>query len=404
MSRRKNLSLKPLTLQSQSAAAPAKSKRPALRLLTVQSRAQTPKATAATPSSLVVSRGNPSQASYTRELTLKERHGHLKADRAAAKKSKPGIPQYIHHYAKPTICLKENINEYFELSDTNLGRGAFGEVKTAKPTAKGYRLIMNRGYIGNKDGLVAVKKMTANGYMRELIAREIKLLAQTMDFKYSAKYYGCFQPLAADDNEIYIVMEYIKGKSLDKVIGKGVDLGLERKRSILMDIAKAIAELHTNNIAHRDIKPANIMLANDGRVKLLDYGISCDDFSKRSHCNKVVGTAIYRDTSDEFGNTVRIYGLKKALYKADWWAFGLLAYELYTDKEITGIKEYEIEDDIDEKIQSLYRNIIKDDDHLAKYLYALIKKTTGIRMTVSHEDGRHRCETDECVLDFLKSN
>jgi serine/threonine protein kinase/tetratricopeptide (TPR) repeat protein len=69
----------------------------------------------------------------------------------------------------------------------------------------------------------------------------------------------------------FIAMEYAQGKSLKEVVGK---LSIDEAMSIVMQIADALASAHDLGIVHRDIKPANIVVDDQGRVKVLDFGIA----------------------------------------------------------------------------------------------------------------------------------
>src|SRR5262245_24060713 len=71
----------------------------------------------------------------------------------------------------------------------------------------------------------------------------------------------------------FIAMEFVPGKTLDQYIGKsGLSLNDALKYGI--QIADALARAHAAGIVHRDLKPANIIVSDDGRVKLLDFGLA----------------------------------------------------------------------------------------------------------------------------------
>ena len=88
-------------------------------------------------------------------------------------------------------------------------------------------------------------------------------------------------------------MEYAPGKELFNEILENKKINETRARQILYPVLDAIAYIHNVNILHRDIKPENILLTNDGKVKLLDFGLS-----------RTVGSGSYAKT---FAGTIGIF-------------------------------------------------------------------------------------------------
>ena len=75
------------------------------------------------------------------------------------------------------------------------------------------------------------------------------------------------------DGHPYIVMEYVEGRSLGKIIRENA-LDPEMAFGILIQAMRALRAAHRHAIIHRDVKPENILVSEEGRVKLMDFGIA----------------------------------------------------------------------------------------------------------------------------------
>lgn len=119
-----------------------------------------------------------------------------------------------------------------------------------------------------------------------------------------------------------IIMEYVEGESLDTYAHKKGRLNSAETEHIVLQIASALSYLHEKDILHRDIKPQNFKIQSDGKVKMLDFGISKHKFSpKLTQEGFVVGTTEYM-SPEQFDQKVE--------RKSDIWSLGVLAYELLT--------------------------------------------------------------------------
>ncbi|MBV9344927.1 MAG: protein kinase, partial [Gammaproteobacteria bacterium] len=79
-----------------------------------------------------------------------------------------------------------------------------------------------------------------------------------------------------DGQQLYVLMEYLEGKSLDKLLDDEFGRGMSFSHAwpIIEDVAAALGNAHDRNVIHSDLKPANVFLTNSGRTKLLDFGIA----------------------------------------------------------------------------------------------------------------------------------
>ena len=134
-----------------------------------------------------------------------------------------------------------------------IGRGAMGVVYLAEHIVLGRR--------------VAIKTATNANHGRFL--REARAASALSNHHIATIHdYG-----ETDDGEPYIVMEYVRGKTLDALIREG-NLTVPQCLRITREVAEALDEAHQHNIIHRDIKPSNIMVDNRGVVKVLDFGLA----------------------------------------------------------------------------------------------------------------------------------
>lgn len=102
--------------------------------------------------------------------------------------------------------------------------------------------------------------------------------------------------LGDEDGVPFIVMEYVDGEPLDKLIASGKQLSLVDKLSIIEQVCTALGYAHQRGVVHRDIKPANVIVQPDGQAKIVDFGIARVQSSKEAGLTRtgnVIGTVHY---------------------------------------------------------------------------------------------------------------
>jgi eukaryotic-like serine/threonine-protein kinase len=153
--------------------------------------------------------------------------------------------------------MKRRLIEHYEVV-RKLGAGGSGVVYLANDT-----LLMRPVVLKIlKGGALSLEQM------RSTVLREARLASAIEHPNVCAIY-----EVGESEDEAYIVMQYVPGQSLDKIIANGpasVQLGL----SVGIQIADGLSAAHLLGIFHRDLKPANVMLTDGGVVKILDFGLA----------------------------------------------------------------------------------------------------------------------------------
>ncbi|WP_406740098.1 serine/threonine-protein kinase [Streptomyces atratus] len=124
------------------------------------------------------------------------------------------------------------------------------------------------------------------------------------------------------DGELYIVMEYIRGKSLTSYLKTGPTLTLERTVRWTREICEGLDAAHSCKVLHHDIKPDNIMITNQGEVKIVDFGLASFADVTQSHTG--VGTPLYKAPERWNDNPGSV--------RSDLYSVGCVLYEMLTGR------------------------------------------------------------------------
>ena len=146
--------------------------------------------------------------------------------------------------------------------DSKLGEGGMG--------------VVYRAFDTHLDRAVAIKVLrpdaTASPDRKRRFVQEAKS-ASALNHPGIVHIYDIGSANLPDGPTDFIAMEFVPGKTLDQYIGKS-GLSLKDALKYGIQIADALARAHAAGIVHRDLKPANVIVADDGRVKLLDFGLA----------------------------------------------------------------------------------------------------------------------------------
>ena len=198
-----------------------------------------------------------------------------------------------------------------------IGRGSYG--------------VVYRGVNNETKQLVAIKILNLDTEEEEVadVQKEIVLLQSLKagDAHNVVHYHGCF----LHGTRLWVIMDYCQGGSIRTLMKAG---RIEEKyiAIIVREVLAALSFVHKSNIIHRDIKAANILVSNDGRIQLCDFGVAAQLAASHLKRNTFVGTPYW------MAPEVISDGLSYN-FKADVWSLGITIYEIaygnppYADQE-----------------------------------------------------------------------
>ncbi|MBV9377772.1 MAG: serine/threonine protein kinase [Alphaproteobacteria bacterium] len=125
----------------------------------------------------------------------------------------------------------------------------------------------------------------------------------------------------------FLVMELVEGRSLDQVIKLSGSLEPRRSVGIITQVLGALGFAHENGIVHRDIKPSNVMVLQDDRVKVADFGIARIEASEFTIVGDLLGTPAYMAPEQLSGSPID--------HRTDLFAAGVILFET-----LTGVKPF----------------------------------------------------------------
>ncbi|QIB26253.1 Stk1 family PASTA domain-containing Ser/Thr kinase [Caloranaerobacter azorensis] len=178
----------------------------------------------------------------------------------------------------------------------------------------------------------------------------------------------------------YIVMEYVKGKTLKELIREKGRLSYEETIDIAIQIARALSHAHKNHIVHRDIKPHNILVSDDGRIKVTDFGIAkAATTSTVTNTSNVIGSVHYFSPEQARGGYTN--------EKSDIYSLGIVMYEM-----VTGRVPFEGDSPISVAIKHIQEDIVTPrqfvktiPESLEKIILKCVEKDQSLRYDSAEE-------------------
>jgi serine/threonine-protein kinase len=202
----------------------------------------------------------------------------------------------------------EKIGRYTILG--RVGRGGMG--------------VLYRAHDPSLDREVALKMMhvdfNVDASARERFQREARAVARLQHPNIVT-----IHELGEFDGAPFIVMELLGGRDLDQVLRSGTQWTLGQKLDVVAQLCDGLAYAHDQGIVHRDVKPGNIRILDDGKIKILDFGIARFASSSLTQSGTVMGTPSYMAPEQIMGQPVD--------GRADIFSAGVLLYELLSGQK-----------------------------------------------------------------------
>ncbi len=230
-------------------------------------------------------------------------------------------------------------------ADALIGRVLDGRYRVGPKIARGGMATVYEAIDLRLDRTVAVKVMheglTDDDEFVRRFQREARSAARLAHHNVVAVF-----DTGDDDGTLFLVMEYVPGLTLRDLIRKEAPMSPAKALAVIEPVLGALAAAHAAGILHRDVKPENVLLADDGRVKVADFGLARAINSDTQHTatgGVLIGTVSYLSPE------LVVNGHADA--RADVYAAGVLIYEM-----LTGHKPHQA----DSPIQVAYKHVHED--------------------------------------------
>ena len=173
------------------------------------------------------------------------------------------------------------------------------------------------------DRVVAIKvihpHLAADPVFRDKFFREARMLAKVNHANLVNIY-----DQGDDSGNAYIVLEYVQGITLRDALRDSGALTTEQIVQVSKAVLSALSQAHSNGIVHRDLKPENVLLSDDGRIKVTDFGLA-RELSADTETGSLVGTVAYL--------APEVIKRGKTQTQSDIYSYGIMLFEMLTGKQ-----------------------------------------------------------------------
>jgi len=198
-----------------------------------------------------------------------------------------------------------------------------GRYQITEVIARGGMATVYLGHDVRLDRKVAIKiihpHLSDDPAFRDKFFREARMLAKVAH----SNLVNIFDQ-GDDQGHAFIVLELVEGITLRDALESFGALRTEQIVQVSKAVLSALAQAHQNGVVHRDLKPENILLADDGRIKVTDFGLA-RELTANTDTGSLVGTVAYL--------APEVIKRGKADTASDVYSFGILLFEMLTGKQ-----------------------------------------------------------------------
>ncbi|HEY8370678.1 MAG TPA: serine/threonine-protein kinase [Thermodesulfobacteriota bacterium] len=199
--------------------------------------------------------------------------------------------------------------------------GMIGAYRLLEEIGSGGMSTIYRGEQAALDRPVAIKELRAPLAADEEMAQRFEREAKASAALSHQNIVQIFDFIRKGGNA-YIVMEYVDGVDLARVLRETGRLPVHLALPIAYQVCLALEHAHRRGVVHRDVKPSNVMISTEGRVKLMDFGIAHKRAETLTQPGSFLGTPAYMSPEQVVGGAVGP--------ASDVFSFGIVLYELLT--------------------------------------------------------------------------
>ncbi len=262
---------------------------------------------------------------------------------------------------------------------------SFGHYQVIAELGRGGMAVVYKCFEENLNRFVAIKVLSEHlahdKEVKERFLREAKAMASINHNNVIKVHF-----IGEEKGQPYFAMEYIQGQSLAQLLKPSYALNLSHAKNILKQAASGLAAAHKKKLIHRDIKPANLMIAEDGSLKIVDFGIAqSQEFDKKlTSTGEMVGTPGYLSPEVCTG--------QKVDERADIFSLGIVFYQMLAGK---------VPFDNDSPLGLMLEVVEANIQDIRKINKKVDKKTAKLLQRMIARDPNLRVQTCAAIIEHL---